>query len=50
MKELFEMLISKGGKIVSSANCSTLEIAEAGACKRMWVDENGFGFIWFPQS
>lgn len=49
MESLFKMLIEKGGMIVSSASCNLIEIAEAQACRRMWVDDNGFGFIWFPK-
>lgn len=47
MHELFKML-KNGGKIVSSNDCTVLEIAEAQACKRMWVCDKGFGFIYFP--
>jgi hypothetical protein len=45
--ELFELLKS-GGKIVSSASCTVLEIAEAMSCNRMYVDKDGFGFVYFP--
>jgi len=45
--ELFELLKS-GGKIVSSASCTELEIAQARSCDRMYVDKNGFGFVYFP--
>ena len=46
--ELFELLKS-GGKIVSSASCTVLEISEARSSNRMYVDKNGFGFVYFPQ-
>jgi hypothetical protein len=49
MKKLTELLIKHGGKIISSNDCSVLEIAEARADNRMWVDENGFGFIFMPK-
>jgi len=45
--ELFELLKS-GGKIVSSASCTVLEISEACSCNRMYVDKEGFGFVYFP--
>lgn len=44
MKELFE-LIKQGGKIVSTAQLSNLEIAQARADRRIYVDEDGFGFV-----
>lgn len=44
MKELFE-LIKQGGKIVSTAQLSQLEIAQARADRRMFVDDDGFGFV-----
>lgn len=49
MKELFEKLKMNKGKIVSSASCTNLEIAEARACNRMFVDDEGCGFIYFPE-
>ena len=45
--ELFQLLKS-GGKIISSASCTELEIAEACSCNRMYVDKDGFGFVYFP--
>lgn len=47
MKELFEKL-KFGGRIVSSSDCTHSEIAQAQACERMYIDENGFGFVYFP--
>lgn len=44
MKELLE-LIKQGGKIVSTAQLSNLEIAQARADRRIYVDEDGFGFV-----
>lgn len=49
MENLFELL-KIGGKIVSSAKCSPLEIANAQATNRMYVDQNGFGYIYIPES
>lgn len=48
MENLFTLLKEKGGRIVSSNDCSPVEIAEARACDRMFIDEDGFGFIYFP--
>ena len=45
--ELFELLKSVG-KIISSASCTELEIAQAMSCNRMYVDKDGFGFVYFP--
>lgn len=49
MEDLFRMLAKDGGKIISSNDCNELEIAQARACRRMWVNSEGFGFIWFPK-
>ena len=48
MEKLFKKLAYEGGTIVSSAECSELEIAEARCCERMFVDEGGLGYIWRP--
>jgi hypothetical protein len=40
MEELFKMLLN-GGMIVSSNDCTVLEIAEAQACRRIWVCDKG---------
>lgn len=50
MRKLFNLLIANGGKIVPSNECSDLEIAQARACGRMYVDKDGFGFIYFPKN
>jgi hypothetical protein len=47
--ELFQKL-KNGGKIVSSASCTELEIAQAKACGRIYVDEQGYGFIYLPEN
>ena len=49
MKELFEKLKMNKGKIISSASCTQLEIAEARACDRFYVDDEGCGFVYFPE-
>jgi hypothetical protein len=49
-EEFLMLLAEKGGKIVSSNNCSYLEIAEAQADESRWyVNEDGLGFVWFPE-
>ncbi|MCK5611896.1 hypothetical protein KAR91_59045 [Candidatus Pacearchaeota archaeon] len=48
MEKLLKKLACEGGTIVSSAECSELEIAEARCCERMFVDEGGLGYIWRP--
>ena len=48
MKELLELLKQYKGEIVSTASLSTEFIAQARASGRMWVDDNGFGFVWEP--
>lgn len=49
MKDLFRKLRNFGGKIVSSNDCSVSEIEQARVEHRMFVDENGFGYIWFAE-
>lgn len=49
MEKLFGYLILKGGKIVSSNDCSTSVIDLAKGEGRMWVNENGFGFIYLSE-
>jgi len=48
MKKLFDYLIEYGGQIISSNDLSPEWINQARASDRMWVDENGLGFIWEP--
>ena len=45
---LFYFLKVNGGSIVSSNSLSTYEINQARASNRMFVDDDGFGFIWLP--
>lgn len=46
--DLFELLVYSGGKIVSSNYLPTWEIQQAQASNRMFVDENGLGYVWIP--
>ena len=48
MEKLLKKLAYEGGTIVSSSECSTVEIAEARCCERMFVTEGGLGYIWRP--
>lgn len=48
MKKLFDYLIQYGGQIISSNDLSPDWINQARASDRMWVDENGYGFVWEP--
>lgn len=50
MKQLFELLVKDGGKIVSTNDCSPLQIALARSQGRMWVNEHSLGFIHIPKS
>ncbi len=45
MKELLEKLAKEGGCIVSSADCSMIEISNAQARGDMFVDESGLGYV-----
>lgn len=45
--ELLRML-RNGGVIVSSGDCSPLEIAQARTCRRMHVDGMGCGYVYRP--
>lgn len=49
MKVLLEKLKQEKGRIVSTASLSEYEIALAGVQNRMWVDDEGFGFVWLPE-
>ena len=48
MKEFLKKL-RDGGKIVSSSDLSELEIAQARACDRFYIDDDNFGFAYFPK-
>ena len=43
--ELVDDLVRHGGAIVSSGECSEVEIAEANACGRFAVRDDGMGFV-----
>ncbi|MCK9587968.1 MAG: hypothetical protein WC069_06405 [Candidatus Shapirobacteria bacterium] len=44
--QFLKQLATNGGAIVSSNSCSEMEIADAKATDRFFVDEEGFGFVW----
>lgn len=48
LTELAEMLKEYGGSIVSTASLSAESINQARAAQRMYVDDEGFGFVWEP--
>ena len=41
--------VELGGCIVSSAQCSEIEIALARCCDRMCITKEGMGYIYFPK-
>lgn len=45
MKQLTDKLASEGGCIVSTADCSELEIANARGRGDFYADENGYGYV-----
>lgn len=47
-EELLKLLASEGGVIVSTASLSDVEISQARACGRMFVAEDGTGFVHKP--
>lgn len=48
MEKLLNLLKEKGGKIKSSNDFTPDQIALAKADSRMYIDVEGFGFIWTP--
>lgn len=48
-KEFLNLLAYLGGSIVSSNNCTEIEISTAREEHRMLVDEDGMGFIYIPE-
>ena len=51
IEELLDMIaIDPQGSIVSSAQYDHYMINQARASKRMYVDENGLGFIYIPSN
>lgn len=47
-EELLAKLAWRGGKVISTAELSALEIAVARAEGRMYVDSANLGFVWVP--
>lgn len=45
-KKLFDKVATYGGAIVSSNECSSLEITDAREGDRFFVDGDGYGFVW----
>lgn len=45
MENLIEKLLIHGGCIVSSADCSQMEIADARVRGDFWADANGYGYV-----
>jgi hypothetical protein len=45
LKQILEQLVNEGGAIVTTNECSEMEIADAKATGRMTVDENGIGYV-----
>lgn len=48
IRPLLDLLAEKGGEIVSTASLNQSSIDQARASGRMYVDENGLGFVWMP--
>ena len=40
--------LKEGGEIVSSNDCTSIEIVQAQAYGRFWVDERAFGYLYRP--
>lgn len=47
--QILKKVQEHGGAIVSSNECSQLEIDDARATDRFFVDEDGFGYVWRTQ-
>jgi len=47
-KDLFTLLSELGGEVVSTGYLPLWEIQQAQESNRIWVDENGLGFVWIP--
>ena len=46
LKDLLNKLAIDGGTIVCSSECSEMEIAIAKSCNKMYVDNDGIGYVW----
>lgn len=44
--EFLKKVANEGGAIVSSNECSEMEIVNARATDRFYVDEDGMGYVW----
>lgn len=49
MEKLFDFLKQYGGKIISTNDMTSSDISEANSAGRMFVDNDGFGFVWEPK-
>jgi hypothetical protein len=49
MEKLLKLLATHGGKIVSTNDLNEMEISQARASNRMYVDEDSLGYVWLPQ-
>lgn len=50
MENLFNQLANQGGKIVLTSELSELQIREARAYNRMWVNDSNIGFVFVPDN
>jgi hypothetical protein len=50
MKRLIDKLIKEGGSIVCSSSLSVEDIRQATATNRFYVDNDGIGFVWIPDT
>jgi hypothetical protein len=48
MENLFNQLANQGGKIIMTSELTELQIREARAYNRMWVNDLGIGFVFMP--
>jgi len=48
-EKLIEQLVTEGGVIVCTGDCSEMEIAVAAACGRMAVNADSIGFVRRPK-
>lgn len=46
MEKLFDFLKQCGGRIISTNDMTSSDISEANSAGRMFVDNDGFGFVW----
>lgn len=49
MASSFILKLRNGGVIVSSKNCSEMEISQAKVHDNFFIDDNQFGYIYFPK-